>query len=261
MEKMDPTQEIDFMLYQYHSKPEILAAAKAIMDIHPDFVRFFRDKIPMERSQIVKRKELFMHDAADAMWYSVETGDLDLDVQEVLALSPHLAVGYASKLGKRLPGIEPRLLNFNLITKSEIIIKYVKEAVDDRWPELEDVLTNMAITDSYKRDTRNTILIEYAGYLFENNIKVPSKLMDIIKQSPRLVIDFTWETGVRHPELEPIIKADSNEWYPYFYTALRHTGTSQSEIDQLRRQWVADRLKDLNAERESLRDRIAKKGK
>ena len=240
MEEMDPSQEIDFMLYQYHSKPETLTAAKAVMDIHPDFVRFFRDKIPMERSQIVKRKPLFMHDAADAMWYSLETGDLGPDVQEVLALSPHLAVRYASKLGKRLPGIEPRLLNFNLISKSEIIIKYVKEAVNDRWHELEDVLANMAITDSYKRDTRNTILIEYAGYLFENNIKVPSKLMDIIKQSPRLVTDFTWETGVRHPELEPIVKANFNEWYPYFYNALRHTGTSQSEIDQLRRQWVAD---------------------
>jgi len=241
MEEMDPSQEIDFMLYNYHSNPETLTAAKAVMDIHPDFVRFFRDKIPMERSQIVKRKPLFMHDAADAMWYSIETGDLGLDVQEVLALSPHLAVGYASKLGKRLPGIEPRLLNFKLISKSEIIMKYVKEAIGERWPELENVLTNMDTTDSYKRDTRNTILIEYAGYLFENDIQIPSKLMDIIKQSTRLVIDFTWETGVRHPELEPIVKANSDEWYPYFYNALRHTGTSQSEIDQLHRQWVADK--------------------
>jgi hypothetical protein len=99
---------------------------------------------------------------------------------------------------------------------------------------------NTDTTDSFKRDTRNGILIEYAGYLFENDIQIPSKLMDIIKQSTRLVIDFTWETGVRHPELEPIVKANFNEWYPYFYNALRHTGTSQSEIDQLRRQWVAD---------------------
>lgn len=240
MEEMDPSQEIDFMLYKYHSKPETLTAAKAVMDIHPDFVRFFRDKIPMERSQIVKRKPLFMHDPSDAMWYSLETGDLGPDVQEVIGTSPHLAVGYASKLGKRLPGIEPRLLNFKLISKSEIIMKYVREAIGKRWPELEDVLVNTDTTDSFKRDTRNGILIEYAGYLFENDIQIPSKLMDIIKQSTRLVIDFTWETGVRHPELEPIVKANFNEWYPYFYNALRHTGTSQSEIDQLRRQWVAD---------------------
>ena len=265
MEKMDYAVPLEFMLYKYHSNPETLAAAKAVLDIHPDFVTFFSDKIPMERSDLIRRKPLFMQDPSDAMWYSIQTKDTGEDMQRVIVKNPYLAVSYAIKLGKRLPVLEAELLpegeEFNHVP--DIILKYLKQVVKRRWPELEDKILMAAKNTAQRRDQTRThnILVEYAAYLFEMNTEIPNKLMDLIQRDGDLIIDFTIETGVRWPKLESVIKADIYYWSEYFYRALKSTDMPDREVDQLKKQWVADRLRDLNAERESLRDLNAKKGK
>lgn len=241
---MDYAVPLEFILYKYHSNPETLVAAKAVLDIHPDFVTFFRDKIPMERSELIKRKPLFMQDPSDAMWYSIQTRDTGEDVQRVIVKNPYLAVSYAINLGKRLPILEAELLpegeEFNHVP--DIILKYLKKVVQRRWPEFEDKILAAAKNTAQRRDQTNThnLLVEYAAYLFEINIEIPDKLMNLIRQDGDLVIDFTVETGVRWPKLEPVIKADIRYWSHYFYRALRSVAMPDSEVDQLKKQWMAD---------------------
>lgn len=249
---MDYSVPLEFMLYKYHSNPETLTAAKAVLDIHPDFVTFFRDKIPMERSELIRRKPLFMHDPSDAMWYSLETKDIGEDVQRVIAKNPYLAVSYAIKLGKRLPTVESELLHSSTgyEVSPDLILKYLKQVLKRPWPELEDKILKMAENTAQRRDQTNThaLLIEYAAYLFEINIEIPDKLMNLIRQDGDLIVDFTIETGVRWPKLESVIKADTYYWHEYFYRALKSTDMPDREVDQLKKQWVADRVRDLNAE-------------
>lgn len=251
MEKMNPADPIDFMIYKFHDKPLSLAGAKATVDVHPDFAKFMLDRteqvFPNKSNfhALHERQDMFAHDATDAYWYATTVGGKISDaILKAIAKSPYQSVTYGMFTGERFREGEETLLNLAWHGNYSNAMRYVENVVEGRWPEFEQM-----IIKHNKQQAKNTshdyrfvwgALPEYAGVLYKKNIQISKELMDIIKSYPKTVILYTFESGVRHEDLEPVIKADTGYWHEYWDTLYRHTDMPYEDVLKLEKQWKAE---------------------
>lgn len=253
MEKMDPAAPINLIFYKFHDKPQSLAAAQAVVDIHPDFAKFMLQRPQQLFSNksnyhaLAERQNMFVHDPTDAYWYATNIGGKVSDeILNAIAKSPYQSIAYGMFTGERLLRCEYNLLTLAWHGNVSNAIRYVENVIQDRWPELERLIIESSKMPETTDDNRSTRLIrdalpEYAGLLYKKQIQIPKELMDLIKSHAKNVILYTFESETRHLDLEPVVKANPGYWQEYWDTLYRHTTTSDTELHELSTKWKAER--------------------